>query len=198
MIGSAGYHFDPLKFIYIGAANKENSRVCVRKKAASRRRQVATSPTCQDRRALYRKLFVDNMDRLMKDVLAFHADHRLQGYGRCPHRDGQRELAGGPPSWDNVKTNRKRALEMGEMIVVVQCTAKPLKELPNVPKMIDFAKTDDQKKLVIQIAAHSREMTIETVCRTAWCAERARRHLRMAFQETMKTASSSLRSTKCR
>jgi hypothetical protein len=63
------------------------------------------------------------------------------------------ELAGGPASWDGVKTSRKTTLDSGELIAILQCVKKPLKDLPNIPKVIDFAKTEEQKKFV-QIVMH--------------------------------------------
>jgi tripartite-type tricarboxylate transporter receptor subunit TctC len=91
----------------------------------------------------------------MKDVLGFPTQI-ITGYKGTADiliASESGELAGGPASWDNVKTNRKRQIESGDTLVVLQCVTKPLKELPNVPKMIDFAKTDEQKKFV-QIVVH--------------------------------------------
>jgi hypothetical protein len=68
--------------------------------------------------------FVDNMDRTVKDILGFPTQI-ITGYKGTADvliamESG--ELAGGPPSWDNVKVNRKRQLEEGSMVVVMQGT----------------------------------------------------------------------------
>ena len=135
MLGQPGYDFDPQKFIYIGAANKENDVFFFSKRSG------ITS--------------IDNMIRLAKEVLGFPTQI-ITGYKGTADTliaTDSGELAGGPSSWDTVKANRKKALETGDTIIALQCVAKPLKELPKVPTMIQFAKTDEQKKL-IGIVAH--------------------------------------------
>ncbi len=188
MMGQPGYDFDPQKFIYIGAANKENSVFVFGKGSGiTSVDKWRTSPVPVKIGGCVPGNFADNMDRLMKDVLGFPTQI-ITGYKGMADiliaTDGG-ELAGGPPSWDNVKTNRKRALEVGDLTVVVQCTPKPLKELPNVPKMIDFAKTNEQKTL-IQVAAHyANDYSRPFVVPPGTPKDRVDT-LRVAFQETMK------------
>jgi tripartite-type tricarboxylate transporter receptor subunit TctC len=156
MLGQPGYDFDSQKFIYIGAANKENNVFVFSKKSGiTAIDKWQTSPTPVKVGGLVPGNFIDNCDRIMKDVLNFPTQI-ITGYKGTTDiliATESGELAGGPASWDNVKTNRKRQIETGEMLVVLQAVTKPLKELPNVPKMIDFAKTDEQKKFV-QIVVH--------------------------------------------
>jgi hypothetical protein len=188
MMGQPGYDFDPQKFIYIGAANKENAVFVFGKKSG------ITSADKWRTSAVPVKIggcvpgnFVDNVDRLMKDVLGFPTQI-ITGYKGTADiliATDTGELAGGPPSWDNVKTNRKRALEVGDMFVVIQCTPKPLKELPSVPKMIDFAKTDEQKKLVQVAAYYANDYSRPFVVPPGTAKDRVEM-LRKAFQETMK------------
>ena len=156
MLGQPGYDFDPQKFIYIGAPNKENAVFVFGKKSGiNTAEKWRTSPTPVKVGGLVPGNFVDNMDRVVKDVLGFPTQivTGYKGTADVLIATESGELAGGPPSWDSVKTNRKKALETGDMIVVLQGTPKPLKELPKVPKMIDYAKTDEQKKLV-EVAIH--------------------------------------------
>jgi tripartite-type tricarboxylate transporter receptor subunit TctC len=156
MLGQPGYDFDSQKFIYIGAANKENNVFAFSKRSGiTSADKWQTSPTPVKVGGLVPGNFIDNCDRIMKDVLGFPTQI-ITGYKGTADiliASESGELAGGPASWDNVKTNRKRQIESGDTLVVLQCVTKPLKELPNVPKMIDFAKTDEQKKFV-QIVVH--------------------------------------------
>ncbi len=188
MMGQPGYDFDPQKFIYIGAANKENAVFVFGKKSGiTSADKWRTSPAPVKIGGLVPGNFVDNMDRMMKDVLGFPTQI-ITGYKGTADiliATDSGELAGGPPSWDNVKTNRKRALETGDMIVVIQCTAKPLKELPNVPRMIDLAKTDEQKKLVQIVAHYANDYSRPFAVPPGTPKERVD-ILRKAFQETMK------------
>jgi len=190
MMGQPGYDFDPQKFIYIGAANKENAVFVFGKKSGiASAEKWRTSPVPVKIGGCVPGNFVDNMDRLMKDVLGFPTQI-ITGYKGTTDiliAADSGELAGGPPSWDNVKANRKRALEVGDMTVVVQCTPTTLKELPNVPKMIDFAKTDEQKRLV-QVAAHyANDYSRPFVVPPGTPKDRVD-ILRKAFQETIKDA----------
>ncbi len=156
MLGQPGYDFDSQKFIYIGAANKENAVFVFGKKSGiTSAEKWRTSPIPVKIGGLVPGNFVDNMGRIAKEVLGFPTQivTGYKGTADVLIATDSGELAGGPPSWDNVKTNRKKALESGDMVVVLQGTAKPLKELPKVPRMIDFAKTTEQKKLV-EIAIH--------------------------------------------
>jgi tripartite-type tricarboxylate transporter receptor subunit TctC len=156
MLGQPGYDFDSQKFIYIGAANKENNVFAFSKRSGvTSADKWQTSATPVKVGGLVPGNFIDNCDRIMKDVLGFPTQI-ITGYKGTTDiliASESGELAGGPASWDNVKTNRKRQIETGDMLVVLQCVAKPLKELPNVPKMADFAKTDEQKKF-LQIVVH--------------------------------------------
>ena len=123
----------------------------------------------------------------MKDVLGFPTQivTGYKGTADILIATDSGELAGGPPSWDGVKTSRKSALETGDMIVVLQCVAKPLKELPNVPKMIDFAKTDEQKKLVQIVVHYANDYSRPFALPPGTPKDRVE-ILRKAFQDTMK------------
>jgi tripartite-type tricarboxylate transporter receptor subunit TctC len=188
MMGQPGYDFDPQKFIYIGAANKENAVFVFGKKSGiTSADKWRTSSTPVKIGGLVPGNFVDNMDRMMKDVIGFPTQI-ITGYKGTADiliATDSGELAGGPPSWDNVKTTRKNALEAGDMVVVLQGTAKPLKELPNVPRMIDFAKTDEQKKFVQIVIHYANDYSRPFAVPPGTPKERVD-ILRKAFQDAMK------------
>ncbi len=188
MLGQPGYDFDPQKFIYIGAANKENAVFVFGKKSGiTSAEKWRTSPTPVKIGGLVPGNFVDNMDRVAKDVLNFPTQivTGYKGTADILIATDSGELAGGPPSWDNVKTNRKKALESGDLVVVLQGTAKPLKELPKVPRMIEYAKTDEQKKLV-EVAIHYPNDYSRPFALPPGTPKERVEILRKAWQETMK------------
>jgi tripartite-type tricarboxylate transporter receptor subunit TctC len=188
MMGQPGYDFDPQKFLYIGAANKENAVFVFGKKSGiTSADKWRTSPAPVKIGGLVPGNFVDNMDRMMKDVLGFPTQI-ITGYKGTADvliATDSGELAGGPPSWDGVRNTRKKAIETGDMIVVLQCTPKPLKDLSNVPRMIDFAKTDEQKKFVQVVAHYANDYSRPFAVPPGTPKERVD-ILRKAFQETMK------------
>jgi len=156
MLGQPGYDFDSGKFIYLGAANKVNNVFVFGEKAGiTTAEKWRTSSTPVKVGGLVPGNFNDNCSRVMKSVLGFPTQI-ITGYKGTADiflATESGELAGGVASWDNVKTSRKNSLDSGAMIVIIQAVMKPLKELSNVPRMVDFAKTDEQKK-ILDIVVH--------------------------------------------
>ena len=191
VLGQPGYDFDPQKFIYIGAANKENAVLVTGKKSGiTSTDKWRTSPVPVKLGGLVPGNFADNCCRMMmKDALGFPTQV-ITGYKGTADiliavESG--ELAGGPASWDSVKVNRKRQIESGDMFVVVQAAPKPLKGIPDVPTMISLAKTDEQKKIV-QIAINDANDYSRPFLFPPGTPKDRVDILRKAFQETMKDA----------
>ncbi len=188
MLGQPGYDFDGQKFVYIGAANKENTVFVFGKKSgmtSADKWQASSVPVKIG--GLVTGNFIDNCDRVMKSVIGFPTQV-ITGYKGTADiliATESGELAGGAASWDGVKTNRKRAIESGDMFVVVQCVPKPLKEIPNVPRVIDFAKTQEQKKFV-QILIHDANDYSRPFAVPPGTPKDRIEILRHAFQQTMK------------
>jgi tripartite-type tricarboxylate transporter receptor subunit TctC len=187
MMGQPGYDFDSTKFIYLGAANKENAIFVFSKKSGiTSAEKWRTSPTPVKIGGLVPGNFVDNMDRVAKEVLGFPTQivTGYKGTADILIAMDSGELAGGPPSWDGVKTSRKNALETGDVVVVLQGTAKPLKELPKVPRLIEYAKTEEQKKLV-EVAVHNANDYSRAFALPPGTPKDRVDILRKAFQDTM-------------
>lgn len=58
------------------------------------------------------------------------------------------ELAGGCWAWESIITTWRKGIESGEVSIVVLAMPKKHPELPNVPLAIDFAKTDEARRLL--------------------------------------------------
>ena len=63
------------------------------------------------------------------------------------------ELAGGCWAWESVKATWTKALQSGDANVVVTVMPKRHPELPHVPTALEFAKTDDARR-VLKYAIH--------------------------------------------
>jgi tripartite-type tricarboxylate transporter receptor subunit TctC len=63
------------------------------------------------------------------------------------------ELAGGCWAWESIKSMWRKGLESRDVSVVVQAMPKKHPELSNVPLAIDYAKTDEAKRL-LKYAVH--------------------------------------------
>jgi len=188
MLGMPGYDFDSQKFIYIGAANKENTIFVFGKKSGiTSVDKWRNSPVPVKIGGLVPGNFMDNMDRMMKEVVGFPTQI-ITGYKGSADvfmavESG--EIGGGNLSWDGVKNTRKRQLETGDMIPILQCVRNPVKDLPSVPRMIDLAKTDEQKKL-IQLVVHDANDYSRPFAVPPGTPQERVDILRNAFQEAMK------------
>jgi tripartite-type tricarboxylate transporter receptor subunit TctC len=63
------------------------------------------------------------------------------------------EVAGFSTGWESFKSTWRKSLETGDAFIAVQAVAKPHPELLKVPLAINYAKTEEAKKL-IQVGAH--------------------------------------------
>jgi tripartite-type tricarboxylate transporter receptor subunit TctC len=188
MLGMPGYDFDSQKFIYIGAANKENIVYVFGKKSGITSIDMwQNSPVPVKVGGLVPGNFMDNMNRMMKEVLGFPTQiiTGYKGSNDVIIAVESGELSGGNSSWDGIKNTRKRQLEMGDMIAVLQGVRKPLKDLPNVPRMIDLAKTEEQKKLVELVVHDANDYSRPFAVPPGTPKERVE-ILRKAYQDTMK------------
>ncbi len=145
-----GDAFDAQKFSWIGSANNEVS-VCVAMKDSgitkfedlfTKDLTVGGTGTSAD---------TDQFPRVLNGVLGTHfkivegypggndvllAMERGEVKGRCGW------------SWSSVKTTRKEWLEDKRMIVLVQLSLTKHPEMPDVPLITDFAKTDEQRAIL--------------------------------------------------
>src|SRR5271157_4846697 len=156
VLGQPGYDFDGQKFIYIGAANKERNVFVFNKKSGIiSAEKWRTSPVPVKIGGVVPGNFLDNCNHVIKDILGFPTQivTGYKGTADMVLAVESGELAGTAALWDGVKVNRKAALDSGDMVLVLQATATPLKDLPNVPRIIDYAKTEEQKTL-IDIVVH--------------------------------------------
>lgn len=62
------------------------------------------------------------------------------------------EVAGLSNSWESTKSTWRKELDSGELVLVLQATLKPHPELPKLPMALNFAKTDEAKKLISTVA----------------------------------------------
>jgi tripartite-type tricarboxylate transporter receptor subunit TctC len=83
------------------------------------------------------------------------------------------------------RTVWQKALEMGEVIAVLQVTASPAPDFPKVPLAIDLAKSDEARKL-IEVGVHNDNAIALTYALPPGTAKETVALLRRAFTDTMK------------
>jgi len=150
-----GDAFDAQKFNWLGSANNEVS-VCVAMKDSgitkfedlfTKELTVGGTGTSAD---------TDQFPRVMNGILGTHfkivegypggndvvlAMERGEVAGRCGW------------SWSSVKSTHKSWIEDKRMIVLVQLSLTKHPELPDVPLVMDFAKTEEQRQILKMIFA---------------------------------------------
>jgi tripartite-type tricarboxylate transporter receptor subunit TctC len=157
VLGYSGIEFDAIKFEYIGVPVKDNP-VCALTKGSGitnyERWSAAKAPV---------KLGATGADDLMlygiPKILSAALGLPVQvvaGYKgtsdiRLAAESG--ELAGGCWGWESIRSTWRKAIESGDVNVVLQTVPKSQPELARVPLAIEMAKTDEGRQL-IQIGIH--------------------------------------------
>src|SRR6476659_8278423 len=62
------------------------------------------------------------------------------------------EVAGLSNSWESTKSTWRKELDSGDLVLVLQATLKPHPELPKIPMALNYAKTEEAKKLISTVA----------------------------------------------
>ena len=95
------------------------------------------------------------------------------------------ELDGGCWAWESMKTMWPQALQTGDVKVILMVMPKKHPELPNVPLAIDYAKTEDARR-ILKYAVHD----IATITRIYFVPPATPKDrvevLRKAFADTLK------------
>ncbi len=62
------------------------------------------------------------------------------------------EVAGLSNSWESTKSTWRKELESGDLKLVLQVTLKPHPEFPKLPMALNYAKTEEAKRLISTVA----------------------------------------------
>ena len=152
LMAQPGIEFDARKFEFIGAVAREevayaftkaSGIISIEKWAASKTpvKMGGVSPGVQA---------PDNVIRIVKAALGLPIQ-LISGYKgtadiRLACESG--ELAGSAWGWESMKVTWRKAVETGDVIVVLQAVPKPFPDLPKVPLAISLAKTDEARQLI--------------------------------------------------
>jgi tripartite-type tricarboxylate transporter receptor subunit TctC len=151
VMGAKGIEFDGKKFEYIGAPAVDHLACGISK---------ASGITSLDKWFASKEPvrfggvgpggFASDLPRLLQAALGLPVKV-IDGYKgtsdiRLATESG--ELAGSCLSWDSYKTTWRKQIESGEVNVIIQAMPKKHPELAQVPLAMDYAKTDEAKKLI--------------------------------------------------
>ena len=188
VLGQPGVEFDARKFEFIGAAVKEDV-VCAMTKASgiTSVEKWMASPTPVKLGGVARGASPDNAARTLKAALGLPTQvvSGYKGTAEIRLAAAGGELAGACWSWESMRASWRNALDTGEVVPVLQATARSFPDLPNVPLAIGLAKTDEARRLIQVGVQNSSAFARPFVVPPGTPRERVQ-ILRQAFHETLK------------
>jgi tripartite-type tricarboxylate transporter receptor subunit TctC len=189
ILGRPGTEFDARKFEFIGAPVSDN-RACAFTKASGitsvEKWQASKSPV---------KLggigggAPDDIARMLAATTSLPiqlvAGYKGTSEIRLAAESG--ELAGGCWTWDSIRATWSKAIDSGNVQVVLQFLTKPHPELTHVPLAINLAKSEEARQLIQVGIQEPSEYYRPYVLPPGTPKERVQ-VLRKAFQEALKDA----------
>jgi tripartite-type tricarboxylate transporter receptor subunit TctC len=187
LLEQPGVEFDARKFVFIGAAVPEGM-VCVltKKSGITSVETWMASKTPVKMGGLGLGVNTDNNIRLIKAVLGLPIQ-LVSGYkGSADIRLAmeQNEIAGSSPTWISFRSSSSKALAAGDFVVVLQAVPKPFPDLPKVPLVINYAKTEEARQL-IETGIHSASIISRAFVLPPGTPEERVQILTKAFTQTL-------------
>lgn len=155
LLGKPGIEFDALKFEYVGVPAQDHFVFGVAKTTGiTSIEQWLASKTPIKFGAIAVGDGTYDVPKVVEAALGLPIQV-VSGYkGTAPIRlaFNSGEVAGLSNSWQSFRATWRSELQKGDVIMVVQISAKPHADLPKVPLAMNFAKTDEARKLIQAVA----------------------------------------------
>ena len=188
LLGGQGIEFDAPKFGWIGVPVKDNVVCALRKESGfTSADKWFASKTPVKLGGTAPGSTTDDVPKVLRVTLGLPLQI-VSGYkGTADIRlaADSGEIHGGCWAWESIKVTWRNALDAGEVNVVLQTIPKAHPELPNVPLAINFAKTEEARKL-IQVGIHDPSAITRPYMVTPGTPKERVQLLRKAFLETLK------------
>ena len=188
LIGKPGIEFDGRKFEYLGAPAQDHQMVAIAKRTGINSvEQWIASRTIVKFGGVGAGSATDDITKVVKETLQLPIQ-LVSGYKgtaevRLAFDSG--EIDGLSNSWESFKSTWPKELEAGDIKMILQAVAKPHPELPNVRMVMDYAKTDFDRK-VIKTGVHDYNPTARPYVFPPGTPKERLQILRKAFTDTMK------------
>ncbi|MDI7259453.1 MAG: tripartite tricarboxylate transporter substrate-binding protein [Thermodesulfobacteriota bacterium] len=189
VLGQPGVEFDARKFEFIGSPLKDEVAYAFSKASGitSMEKWMASKTPVKMGGVGPGSYTPDNVIRIVKSALGLPI-HLVSGYKgtadvRLAVESG--ELAGTSWGWVSMRATWRKALETGDVVVVLQGASKPFPDLPNVPLAINFAKTEEARQL-IEVGIHHAGVFARPFVLPPGTPKERVKILAKAFQETLR------------
>jgi len=188
VLGQPGIEFDARKFELIGAPIKEDS-VCALTRASgvTSVEKWMASKTPVKLGGVAPGGTPDANARILKAALGLPIQ-LVSGYkGTAEIRlaASSGEVGGACWSWESMRSTWRSALDSGEVIAVLQTSARPFPDLTGVPLALNLAKTDEARQL-IKVGIQNAAAFARPLALPPGTPKDRVLTLRKAFQETLK------------
>ncbi len=174
LLGKPGVEFESTKFQFIGVPAQDNYMLGAAKSTGiTTIEQWLSSKTAVKLGGVGAGSATDDIPKVLAATIGLPMQ-LVSGYKgtadvRLAFNSG--EITGICNSWESFKATWSKELSSGEVTIVLQNIAKPHAEHPKLPLAIDFARTEEAKKLIIALV-HSVGPTARPVCAASWNAKR--------------------------
>jgi tripartite-type tricarboxylate transporter receptor subunit TctC len=188
LIGNPGVEFDARKFEFVGAPAQDNYVIGVGKSAGiTSMDQWMSSKTIVKLGGLTSGSTTDDIPKVLAATIGLPIQ-LVSGYKgtadiRLAFNGG--EVQGICNAWESFKATWRQELDSGDVTILLQNIPKPHPDLPKVPLAINYAKTDEAKKLIRAIVHTVAPTSRPYVLPPATPKDRVQ-ILRKAFMDTMK------------
>lgn len=188
VLGRPGIEFDGRKFGYVGVPAQDSQMLAVSKRSGiTNAEQWLASKNVIKFGGVGAGSATDDLTKIA--IATINAPIQLvSGYKgtaevRLAFNGG--EIDGLTSAWESFKSTWSRELETGDVRMILQAIPKPHPELPKVPRVIDFAKTELDRR-VIQVGMHNYNPVARPYVLPPGTPKDRIAVLRKAFMATMK------------
>ena len=188
LIGKPGIEFDGRKFEYIGAPAQDTQLLIVHKRTGLKSaEQWLAHPTPAKFGSTGPGSANESIPKIAKEAinlpLQVVSGYKGSSVIRLAFNSG--EVDGVANAWESMVSTWPQETQNGEAVILLQAAGKRHADLPNVPLVIDYAKTDMSKKLV-QGVINNFGATARPYVVTPGTPKARVEILRKAFMDTMR------------
>ena len=188
LLGKPGIEFDARKFEYIGVPTQDNYMLAVHKNTGiTSMDQWLSSKTVVKLGGVGVGSATDDIPKVLAAAIGLPMQ-LVSGYkGTADVRlaFNSQEVMGVCNAWESFRATWRKELDAGELVLLLQNTAKPHPDHPKLPLAITYAKTDEGQKLVRSLV-HSVGPTARPYVLPPGTPKDRVQILRKAFLDTVK------------